>query len=815
MARRRKKTTTAEVVVGAVIALAAILALIPKELWSGAAVIALIALAFRLFKNQKQDSATSQGNVQAAERPAPAAQRLRPAAPSVPITKTIEPATRPSSAPQEPTTVRIPDVDAQVIAGKPASHTASFRIPSAPKHFGGSSWVPASQAVTVSGILIAGGMVYVGTKLTSPAGFTDPALINPSRSVAKHGDYTERQMGYWPSYSDISPSARRAYLNWLAGGRNDPDADVGYVFLFFYGLERRILVDAQQDPAARAELPILAEELRRLLSIYGKKSGSFQGYAGRLLDFVCFADTPAKLYEQPVPQFEKGYQLPLHLQLALGQVAADGARVPPHLAFAWAQHEPSFHLRTPAIRCPDAFRRMFELKYAEMCGTGMVLRRNRTKLKLTYTPASSGLRGVDIALSINDIPDVTVLTAPAKLLHEVVEAATKPLDSYSRLLAKDADAGNSLEGILLLPPVVWPDSARNAVQTLQGRLVDGLLTLSLQELLTDMGATTTLAKDKLQAMVRSLESVGIGFEPDILSGAKLPKPDDKVVLFELLPDQPVLRADGPYMAAALTLELASSVAAADGDFSASEVAHLHQTVHSWNHLAANQTRRLMAHLQRLRFAPASLASLKKKLEPIELPVREMLASLMATVAQVDGEGTPDEVKMLERVYKALGVDTRRVFRDLHAVAVGKKASPSIVSQTETRGFKLDAARIAELQKDTEKVSALLANIFTEAEEGIAATAADTEVAQAPEDAPDAPVGLKGLDAAHAALARKLLTQPTWSRAELLDIAADLDLMLDGALEHINEAAFDTHDMALVEGDDPVTVNAEFLEQVQA
>ena len=46
-------------------------------------------------------------------------------------------------------------------------------------------------------------------------------------------------------------------------------------------------------------------------------------------------------------------------------------------------------------------------------------------------------------------------------------------------------------------------------------------------------------------------------------------------------------------------------------------------------------------------------------------------------------------------------------------------------------------------------------------------------------------------------------------------AADLDLMLDGALEHINEAAFDTHDMALFEGDDPVTVNAEILEKVEA
>ena len=80
---------------------------------------------------------------------------------------------------------------------------------------------------------------------------------------------------------------------------------------------------------------------------------------------------------------------------------------------------------------------------------------------------------------------------------------------------------------------------------------------------------------------------------------------------------------------------------------------------------------------------------------------------------------------------------------------------------------------------------------------------------------EAPKGLMGLDEAHTALARMMLSRPEWSREELLDVAADLDLMLDGALEHINEAAFDTHDMALFEGDDPVTVNAEILEKVEA
>jgi hypothetical protein len=90
---------------------------------------------------------------------------------------------------------------------------------------------------------------------------------------------------------------------------------------------------------------------------------------------------------------------------------------------------------------------------------------------------------------------------------------------------------------------------------------------------------------------------------------------------------------------------------------------------------------------------------------------------------------------------------------------------------------------------------------------------DSNLAEAEGASP--PAGILGLDAAHAALARQMLKQHEWSRQDLLDIAADLDLMLDGALEHINEAAFDAHDVPFAEGEDPVSVNPEIREKVQA
>lgn len=797
---KKKKSGSGGVFAVLVVGAIAVFASIPQEVWIGAGVLlAVVGLGYLYSQSNKSTT-----HVPSPPNPGQTDKRVRKVAAEV----TGRPPSSASRFTDDDTPVSVPQ--------KLVQRHEGFRLPTAPKGFGAATWIPSGQPISVAGLTIPGGLVYLGSSLPTPGGSNDPCLIDPSKSVAKSGDYTERQMHYWPSYEDISSGARRSYLNWLADGRSDPEADIGFVFLFFYGLERRAIIDASKDDAAHEDWPTIATELRRLLAIYGQKSNSFRRYASELLDWVALAQHPVRLYEKPVPSFPKTLELPLYVRLALGQAAVDGEPVPPHLALAWARLDPSVSLRTPATRCADEFEKLFAQKYAELHGRGMVLPRNRTKLKLVYQPASAGFRGYnELKLSFNDTPDVTVLTAPVKKLQDVVEAATKPLESFSRLVGKSSETKSTLEALLQLPATLWPEAAQKAVQSLQTRMGEGMVAMSFQELLTALGAKSTFTKLKTVSLARALESMNIGFEPDVLSGTKPPGPDDRVVLFALPASEAISRANGPYLAAALTLQLASAVASADGEFGIKEMGHLRQTVLSWKHLTPNQTRRLLAHLRLLMQAPASLTALKKKFEPLELSVKETIAAFMATVAQSDGEVSPAEVKMLEKVYKFLGVDSKKVFTDVHAVAAGAKPSAAAVAKVEETGFRLDPARIAALQQDTERVSALLANIFTETEDVSAVEASVPAETDAEDEAEAGANGLLGLDEPHSALARMMLSRPEWSREELLDIAADLDLMLDGGLERINEAAFDAHDMPLFEGEDPVTVNTEILEKVEA
>ena len=305
-------------------------------------------------------------------------------------------------------------------------------------------------------------MIYVGRDLKSLSGITEPCLINPTLSIAAQGSVHEREFGYWPSFSEISPRARRAYLNWLADGRRDPEADIGYVFLFFYGLERRAIAEGLKDEQAQRDWPLLAQEVRRLLEIYGERSFSFKRYACELLSWLEVSHYSKALYNLPVPSFPTTFEVPLYIRLALGLAAVDGVPVPPHLALAWVRLDPSSYLRTSASRCASQFDELFQHLYTETFKPGIVLPRNKTKLKLVYQPASAGFRGVgEIKLTFGETPDVTVLTAPQKQLKKIVDAVTDQLDPYSRYLGRNPGSPNALEGLLLLPPTVWPDVAKD------------------------------------------------------------------------------------------------------------------------------------------------------------------------------------------------------------------------------------------------------------------------------------------------------------------------------------------------------------------
>lgn len=74
----------------------------------------------------------------------------------------------------------------------------------------------------------------------------EPSLIDVTLPV-KPG-VNDIKIGYYPSYTKLSPIQRYEYINWLKNV--DSDTDISYVFVFYYGLERYIFTENYERSVA-------------------------------------------------------------------------------------------------------------------------------------------------------------------------------------------------------------------------------------------------------------------------------------------------------------------------------------------------------------------------------------------------------------------------------------------------------------------------------------------------------------------------------------------------------------------------------------
>ncbi len=189
--------------------------------------------------------------------------------------------------------------------------------------------------------------------------------------------------------------------------------------------------------------------------------------------------------------------------------------------------------------------------------------------------------------------------------------------------------------------------------------------------------------------------------------------------------------------------------------------------------------------------------------------RQELSHHALLTASLDGTLTPDASRTISKLYEALSLPTSALYSDLHAMQTGVDA-PTLVrpggnaslgfalpqrpSDAPAPTFTLDLDAVRAKLADTHRASALLADVFADEEE----TEAASPIAE-----PDA---LPGLDAPHSALTLVLVEQAEWSRDTFEALASERGLMSGGALEAINEWAFDALGDALIEDDDPLTVD---------
>jgi uncharacterized tellurite resistance protein B-like protein len=701
--------------------------------------------------------------------------------------------------------------------------TAEFTLPSPPRPAESSKlrWLKKGESTEIHGHTLAHGFVYIGSGNDSEAHYainpwlsaTGGANRDPRLTVKNDASAAADVSGYYFSYATLSPEQRSRFLDWLAQGASS-SAEPGFGMMYFYGIERRLidLIQKRVPDLPGGEMEQLLQEVHRLASLFKDKPGSVTLCCLRLSDFAAASALDGTSIPELPKEWVKAWELPFMIRYGIGWFMRDRKPIPVDWALRWAHVEPTIYLRTPATRCSQEFEAAFAAVYRKKFGDGVVVPANKTKLKLTYQTGWPMHFGGEIRREFSGIPDVAAVTAPQQTLKTLVEEATAEIDAYSRYLGRNPAKSGTLEAYLNLPLHLWPSAAVDQWRRFLASVVEQVQPISLEMLLRELEYTGEPGLARLPEIAANLSRALVGFEPDILSGVRRPKPSEMVVLFPLTSDPGTERSTSEYKRASLIVSLSACVALADGHASEDEAAAVEAMIAGWQHLHSDLQTRLRAQYRLQVRNQISLASLKSRFAGLTPDGRTQLAHSLCSLAAADGNIAAAEVKLLEQIYRALELEPKLLYSHLNLGARQPDGPDSrrIQIPSGAPAYQVDAARLATLRQETDQVSALLAGVFAEEEPPTSSPAAAVGQDSMPASNPDE-VLLPGLDSKLQRFLKELLRKASWTRKELQSMAAQSQIMLDGALERINDAAFDLVGEPVTEGDDPVYVQQNILE----
>ena len=670
-------------------------------------------------------------------------------------------------------------------------------------------WNGPGTAVSVApGARILDGMVYVGSGGGRP-GDHDASFIDSTLPVARSAA-SAGPLGYWPSYAAITPECRRCYLDWLASGKKAPGTDIGYVFLYFYGLERRLLLE---EPPAE-EVQALVDEVERLRAIYASNK-SFDGYSRRLIEAVSVIQTAKQAASTARFDAFAGSaatrwpgEMPFALKVAIAREVTAGRPLGFDLATAalfcirdfWSTNRHVLEKARPV------FLALLRTRFATAFPNGFLLRnRKDSHLQFVYQGASAGLH-LDLAarLHLRDLPDPTTLTW-TKLLN-LANAAASDIGPYAKLLVAQPDRANALAGLIGCSPELRDVIAPAARHWLTGLPSPAAVTfgeLAGHAIGTETGKWTLRHRRDVSEVLAVL---GYAMEPDPEDGTERLE-DDTVVQVFRCSDRTRSRALTCAYAAAIFVAAVSRAGDSSGDVAAK---HWLSELPSRLTLTPEETIRLRARLAWFGTKGIAVTKAKSLLGGATQDDKALWAWSATVAAGASGDISKQQIATLEVIYDALGVPRGTLYAGLHA-GIGAAATAAaepvlmsdevhevvhpIASQTKAgETVKPASNALDRIRAETEQLDKVLAAIFVDDESGT------TNKGGLSLGGPTA------LDAEHTALLARLQFRSEWTREEFDRAATDAGLMPGGAMETINEWAFDHYGEALLDDGDPVVVN---------
>jgi len=686
-----------------------------------------------------------------------------------------------------------------------------YQFGKAPLH-----WYGQGQKLKVKKYVLSDPMTYWSK---GKSRIVEPCAIDLKASVGRPESEAKGAMGYWPTYSDLSDNQKANYLQWMAGDRKSDLDEIGYPFIFFYGLERRLLVDGIDHQ------PIISET-SRLLRRY-RFSKSFNGYLSRFLSYSV-ASIGLENFDAGAFQsiFESSVDIRFEECLSVSLAWFYHNKIP--LPAAWAKlvadRDPRSSKSIVINRVQKEYDKLFTKMYADAFGGGMLLKAAKRDLKIEYFPASSALGGHDIPPV--KIPNILAISSQFKRLVEIRKRCIDDLKQLSRVVLKGDDA-TSRETYEALPEELradheHPDHHKWEELRAEHMKEDGALLVEVSTVakIQNIPFRERLTKKQSESLGVTAEAMGLGIEPDTRITKKNYRWRQMLSLFRLtdLYDPP---DPEKYAGASMILELGIAVAAADGLVNNEEINHISRFLGGVINLDANTSKRLEALKAIYLLHPPKLIRIANRLKNIlNESHKEKVGEFVIGVASSDGKVSKDEIAILKRLYKALDIPDKKLNDIVSQMRMEasepvevKTATPSkakgeaLPPQEEEGAFVLNQSRIHDIIVQTREVAQILGKAMGEINDDEEEMNKDTST-----EAEPVKRSFEGLDSRYNEILSKLLEKQSWDATAFDNLIREHKLMPSSTISVINEWAEEYLDDFIIEEDDGITINLSLIKE---
>ena len=231
-----------------------------------------------------------------------------------------------------------------------------------------------------------------------------------------------------------------------------------------------------------------------------------------------------------------------------------------------------------------------------------------------------------------------------------------------------------------------------------------------------------------------------------------------------------------------------------------------------------------------------MAGLKAKLAILDEKHISFISRFIISVALANGNVEPSQIKQIEKLYQALGLDKNSVVSDIHHLTSAKKSMPTFsdatqqkttndnsiganveVSDSNSKPFIFNTELLAAYESETGDAKAMLASIFAADDDDMEMdneSLLNEQVNNEAEADRAKESVAKGLDTIHSKLYQQLISKEVWQREEAEVLCESLNLMINGAIETINDWSYDNVDAPVLEADDEIVIDFEIVEELK-